>query len=221
MERYQVSRNDSGFYVEGFPDAAKLIQLEGPKARRLADLALHRSDLDFARECLTAINGISPDNEIARQALWRSAIVQYAKCFGSSKSRFQLQAAAIYKGDPMGLQIFEYFSHMRDKHVAHDENAYAQCTPGAVINKPDKPHKVEKILCTSMFVQTLDQINFGNLVLLVQKAHAWVVLHFDNLCALLTKELEALPYDALLQRPAVTQRVPTPADVNKARHAAL
>ena len=219
MEQYSVTRADSGFHVEGFPDAAKLIRLEGPRARRLADLALHRSDLTFARECLTAINSVPADNELVRQALWRSAIVYFAKCFGDSKRRFQLQARAIYKGDKMGLDIFEYFSHLRDKHVVHDENAYSQGAPGAVLNKPDKPYKIEKIVCANMFVQTLDQSHFSNLTLLIQKAEEWVTKQFDELCVVLTSELEAVPYEDLFRRPAVSQRVPTADEIDHTRNA--
>lgn len=39
---------EGAYQLAGFPDAVKLIKVEGAKARRLADLALHRSDLKFA-----------------------------------------------------------------------------------------------------------------------------------------------------------------------------
>ena len=38
--------------MEGFPDAVKALRIDGRKARRLADLALHKADLDFALDAL-------------------------------------------------------------------------------------------------------------------------------------------------------------------------
>jgi len=52
MEHYDVSKTSHGFQIEGFPDAVKALRLVGRKAQRLADLALHKEDLDFAFECL-------------------------------------------------------------------------------------------------------------------------------------------------------------------------
>lgn len=42
--------------ISGIRDAVKLVRVDGPKARRLADLALHRSDIKFASTCLGAWN---------------------------------------------------------------------------------------------------------------------------------------------------------------------
>jgi hypothetical protein len=47
MEQFELSKADGGLQIEGFPDAVKVIRLDGPRAKRLADLALHRADLDF------------------------------------------------------------------------------------------------------------------------------------------------------------------------------
>jgi hypothetical protein len=43
-------RGENELHLDGFPDAIKLIRVDGPKAQLLADLALHRSDLRFAAE---------------------------------------------------------------------------------------------------------------------------------------------------------------------------
>ncbi len=218
MEHYSVTRVEGGLHVEGFPDAVRLIKLDDPKARRVSDLLLHRYDLEFADACLEEINKAPVDPPIMREALWRSAIVHFAKCFGSSAARFQLSREKIYKGEPPeAKQVFEYFQHLRDKHVVHDENSYSQSIPGAVLNRGDKPYKIEKILCLGAHANTLEQGNYNNLKLLIQKALAWVVAEFDTCCDVVTKELEALPYEDLLKRPEVTYRVPSAEEIGDNR----
>lgn len=210
MEYYPIKHVDGNLHVEGFPDAVKLIKLDDPKAQRIADLLLHRHDLEFANSCLEAINTVPVDPPAVREALWRCAIIHFAKCFGNSAARFQLSCEKIYRGEPSeAKQAFQYFQHLRDKHVVHDENSYAQSIPGAVVNRGDKLYKIEKILCFVAHGNTLEQDNYNNLKLLIQKALTWVVAEFDTCCDIVTKELEAIPYDELLKRLDVTYRVPS------------
>lgn len=87
MEYFPVTKTSQGFQIEGFPEAVKVVRITGRDRQRLADLGLHKRDLDFALECLTAINQVPEQPGIVREALWRSAIVHFIKCFGKSKSR--------------------------------------------------------------------------------------------------------------------------------------
>ena len=48
MEDFSITKSAQGFHIEGFPEAVKVLRISGPKSQRLADLALHKSDLDFA-----------------------------------------------------------------------------------------------------------------------------------------------------------------------------
>jgi hypothetical protein len=209
MDSFEITKTDQGFHIQGFPDAAKVVQLDGPKAKRLSDLALHRADLAFTRECLEGINLVPETPYVLREGLWRAAIVHFMKCFGSSESRFSLTAKQVYKGDAGAMVAFEYFKALRDMHLVHDANSYAQCLPGAILNMKESSHKVAKIVCTSFIGATLVQDNYGNLHRLVTCAQEWVVEQFDKLCDILTTELEVLPYDDLFSRAAVTYRVPT------------
>ena len=45
METFEITKNESGFHIEGFPEAVEFCRITGTKAKRLADLALHRTDL--------------------------------------------------------------------------------------------------------------------------------------------------------------------------------
>lgn len=209
MEYFSVRKTDSGLHLEGFPDAIKAVTINGPKAKRLADLSLHKEDLEFADTCLDAINQIPENPAVAREALWRSAIIHFIKCFGNS-ARFQLSAAKIYKDQPPeALMAFNYFKDLRNKHFVHDENSYAQSIPGAVLNNGTKAYKIEKIVCFAAYGATLQQGNYSNLKLLIQKAKSWVIAEFDLLCDRLTETLEKERYEDLLARDALSYRVPT------------
>ena len=217
MESFEISKTDEGFHIKGFPDAAKVVRLDDPKAKRLADLALHRADLVFAKECLEGINLVSEQPYTLREGLWRAAIVHFMKCFGSSQSRFSLNAKQVYKGDTGAMVAFEYFKALRDMHLVHDANSYAQCPAGAILNKKDASRKIAKIVCTSFFGATLDQGNYGNLHRLVTFAQEWVIRQFDELCGVLTAELEAVAYEELFSREAVSYRVPTLGELYRKR----
>ena len=220
MEHFEISQRESGLHIEGFPDAVKVIAIEGPRSKRLADLALHKDDLEFADSCLDAIN-LSPEEPfVIREALWRSAIVHFMKCFGDSGARFQLSSAKILKGEPPeAAMAFEYFKHLRNKHYIHDENSYAQSLPGAILNNETKSYKIEKIVCFAAIAGTLEQENFGNVKLLIQKSRSWVTAEFDQLCNTLTAELEREPYENLLKKESLTFRAPTNDEIHKNRYA--
>ena len=216
MERYGITQTDNSFHIEGFPNAIKFIKIEGEKAQEIADLALHRSDLNFAQECLDSISKVADDNSIVPEALWCCAILHYTKSFGTGV-RFRLNKDHIYKDDNLGLEVFEYFQNLRNRHLVHDVNSYAQGLVGAVLNSRDAEHKIAGVLCSNFIGKTLEQGNFGNLVLLVRKALAWVSGRFDRLCVELKQELESESYANLFSREVVTYAAPTAAEIAKRR----
>lgn len=217
MENFQISKSDGGIHIEGFPDALKVIQIDGPRSKRLADLALHKEDIEFAIECLEAINQVPDKSWVIKQSLWRAAVIHFIKCFGISESRFQLDANKIYRGNISALDAFSFFKNLRDKHFIHDENSYAQCISGAILNNGKKAFKIEKIVCFSAIAETLEQENYSNLHLLLQTARDWVIREFDTLCEALTKEMEALPYQDLIVRKSINYQVPKVEEVDRPR----
>ncbi|WP_310463422.1 hypothetical protein [Sphaerotilus sp.] len=219
MEYFAITKTANGFHVEGFPDAVKVLLIAGPKIRRLADLALHKVDLDFTLECLETINTTPDEPHTLRRALWHSAIVHFIKCFGQSESRFSLDAKVVYKADPGAFEPYKYFDSLRNKNLVHDENSYTQCLPGAILNKKGMDHKIAKILCLSVVGETLGQENYQNLHLLATRARDWVVGQFDELCNLITRELEPTLYEELLAMEGITYTVPGADDVHKPRAA--
>jgi len=212
MENYNITQNGTNLNIEGFDDAVKVIELTGHDAKRLSDLCLHRSDLEFATSCLDAIDTTPEEAVVICEALWRSAIIHFYKCFGDGY-RFQLSKNKIYKDDPPeAKQAFEYFKAIRNKHLVHDENSYSQSIPGAILNDGSKSYKIEKVVCFSARAVTLEQGNYSNLRLLVQKAISWVISEFDAMCNQITASLEKEPYKKLLDRNALNYCKP---DINE------
>jgi hypothetical protein len=219
VEHFLITKTAQGFDIEAFPDAIKVLRIRGPNGQRLAGLALHRSDLDFAFESLNAINDVPPEPSVLREALWRSAVVHFVKCFGRSRSRFTLNPKDVYKGDPGAYAAFEYFRSLRNKHLAHDENSYAQCHPGAVLNKKGKDHKIAKILCPRVIAETLNQENYNNLRVLVTHAREWLMVQFDELCDLVASGLEVKSHAVLSAMDGIAYKAPGADDVRKPRAA--
>ena len=219
MEHFEITKTANGFHIEGFPDAVKVLRIAGKKVRRLADLALHKVDLDFTLECLETINTTPDEAHILRRALWHSAIVHFKKCFGQNKSRFNLDPKIVYKAHPGAFEPYYYFDSLRNGHLVHDENSYMQCLPGAVLNKKGMDYNIAKIVCLSVVGETLCQENYQNLHLLATRARDWVVARFDDLCDAITRELEPRPYEELLAMEGITYTVPGADDVHKPRAA--
>jgi len=218
MEHLDFSVGDSQFKIEGFPDAAKVIRLDGPLANRLSDLSLHKTDLDFADECLDAINSTPEDPSVIREALWRSAIIHFLKCFGDAGARFHLSPEKILKGEsPTALVAFNYFKDLRNKHLVHDENTYTQSIPSAILNNGNKPYKIDKIVCLAARGITLVPGNYSNLKMLITKTRTWVVAEFDQVCDLITKELESESYKTLFAKESASYRVPSIEELPKNR----
>jgi hypothetical protein len=144
-------------------------------------------------------------------------MTHYMKCFGDG-ARFQLAAEKIYRTDPSeALRVFAYFKALRNKHLIHDENSYAQADPGAILSNESKPYKIEKIVCPAMISVTLEQANYANLKLLIEKALAWVISEFDLLCNQLSAELESEDRQSLMARPPLIANPTNPNEINSRR----
>ena len=216
MKNLNLSKTINGLHIEGYPDALKVIKIKGRNAQRLSNLSLHEDDLRFAKECLEAINNIS--EEIIREALWRSAIIYFIKCFGSNKSRSQLSSSKLYQNEPKeALEAFKYFVNLRNKHFIHDENSYSQSIPGAILNHGKKNYKIEKIVCGTVRGVTLENENWGNLKFLIERAIIWVHSEFEETCRKLTDELEKENYDDLITRDEMIFSKPSLNEIDKSR----
>lgn len=218
MEHISFSFEGGQFDVQGYPDARKVIEITSPVGKQLADLMGHRSDLQFALASLEAINETPVD--LVREALWRSAIIHFTKCFKRSGGRAKLISTDIL-GDEvtndLAHQSFKFVSALRDKHIVHDESPYQQVMVGALLNDGTKPYKIEKVVCVDMVAVALGQETFSNLHTLISQTLAWVESNFDEACAQAATELEAMDFHVLDSMPPPEARVPNPEDAEKVR----
>jgi hypothetical protein len=220
MESYDTTgpaKPGAGIHIEGFPNAVAVIGLTGPKPTRLSQLSLHFDDLLFAKSCLDALAHTT--DEPMKSALWFTAINTVVKCFSKSKSRFSLSKKHVLHGEPaVAIEAFDFFHAMRNKHYAHDENAYLQSLPAAIINEKDDPDKIAKIVTLSFRADILGQENFNNLNLLVEASLKWVTEQYDAICVQLTEQLEQIDHATLLAYPHVEYAKPTLDDTAKSRN---
>ena len=218
MDQLSITKTQQGFFIEGYPEAVRVVRVGGKNGRCLEDLTLHRVDLEFALECLSAINEVGAQPYVLRESLWQSAIIHFLKCFGNSASRGRLEYEQIYEEDAGAREPFEFFRSFRNKHLVHDENSYSQGLPGAVLNERGMEDKIAKVICLGFTIGgTLNQENYSNLHLLITRAMEWIVREYDELCDAIASELESKPYDELIDMEAITYTQPEPGDIHKSR----
>lgn len=216
MTIHIIKKSESRFHVEGFPNAVKVIEIIHPQRKELAGLALHKADLEFAQNCLKAIN--TTNETIIRQALWQAAIMNFMKCFGFSVSRERLDFKIVFeKEEDLASKVFKYFKNLRDKHLVHDENAYAQSIPGAILNKENQKFKIEEVVCFDAIGETLNNTELLNLNLLIKKTMIYVCDRFDKLRKTIKDQMEMEPYDELNKRKEIVIKMPTVEDISRNR----
>jgi hypothetical protein len=119
------------------------VAFEGPAAHTLADNAAVIGDLQFVMECckrlLTELakpeDGRDP---VVPQALWSSALVAYARCFGKGK-RLGLTSEDV-SGLPLEGEVMKYHKWLleeRDRTVNHAANPFEAVKIGAVLSPRD------------------------------------------------------------------------------------
>jgi hypothetical protein len=152
-----ITKVGSTMRIDGFPRSIAFVEAAGRKAKRVADLTRHRLDLIFARDCLSLVQFPKETGNVSNEALWRSAIIHFAKCFGRSSGRGALSDNAIYKSkQPEARIAFTYFRDLRNKHLVHDDNPFVQSVVGAVLNPLELSPKIEAVLSIGLQVPTLD-----------------------------------------------------------------
>lgn len=121
------------------------------------------------------------------------------------------------KEPPEAMEAFKFIKNLRNKHIAHDENAYLQCLMGIALNDGNKKHKIERIICTTFRANSLDDGPYGNLMMLVKKTIDFIEVEFEKCCQNLTDTLEKETYDKLLSFGEVFYTPPDHNRVHKPR----
>jgi hypothetical protein len=218
VQEYKITLVDGRFHIEGFPDAVKAISISGLTphlSRQLADVTLHRDDLRVSRDCVGLLRNADVSNPVIRESLWYSAIIHYCKCFDHSGKIRAVVSISNYLPTGVAREGHQFFIHLRNKHLVHDENPYVQASTGAVIAPENKDNKVERVICTSITSITLSSENLAVLERLIDEALKWVESQFDQLCEQITQQLEGQQYETLLAQPDMAPyQAPTANDVS-------
>lgn len=222
MKRYPIRVVGNTFQIDGFDDASKLVAVSGltPELERtLADYTLHLADLRSARACIDHLCRPETTEPVIRDALWQSAIMHYTKCFDqSAKVRTMKLAVSDYLPEGLPREIHEYFRHMRNKHLVHDENAYTDLAVGAVLAQPGSVSSVLEVIAVHIEGNTLEDANIRNLSNLITSASAWVDAELERTYRAIRSELEGQPYEVLTRQPAMRPyRAPEAEDMAKRR----
>ncbi len=129
------------------------VNLDVPSARVLADQASIIQDLQFVMDCSKRLLNELDKAEDERDpliplALWTSAVMAYARCFGKGK-RFGLTNDDV-KNLPLHGAVMKFHTWVleeRDKLAAHAANPLEAATVGAVLSAPDQAkRRVEGIV---------------------------------------------------------------------------
>jgi hypothetical protein len=153
------------------PQAGALtVAIDMPSARVLADQASVIQDLQFVMDCckrlLTELARPEEDRDgVVPQALWSSALVAYARCFGKGRSSglvtddvrdLPLQGAVM----KFHAWVLEEF----DKLAAHPADPFEAAKIGAVLSRPgQKERRVEGIAIFSASRVLIDAIGVRQL----------------------------------------------------------
>jgi hypothetical protein len=160
--------------------------------------------------------GAAPDDPpLVQEAVWRSAITAFLKCFDGTGVRTPLDATALFSGEPAAIAAYNHIRNLRRKHIVHDENPWTQCFTVAILNRKDAAKKVADIKCVLFHGDTRE--NAQNLCNLIQMTRLWLDSEFDRRHATLLTKLESEQYDVLARLPQPKYTVPTAAEVTRKR----
>lgn len=201
------------------PGAVPLFTLDDPRTQKLAHLTLHEHDLQFALQSLESLGLVPVTNDHLREALWRSAIVHFFKCFGDSgENRRSLQCNQIYKREPKeALEAFTHFKNLRNKHYVHDDNAYQQCVVAVYIGDGIIYQRVAGVQTFVTTVGVMSAENITCLRSLIQCALQWISAERKAQEQALLEYLRTLPIEQLTRRPGIPMKMPGPNDAGKER----
>lgn len=146
------------------------VALDMPSARILADQASVIQDLQFVMDCckrlLTELARPEEDRDgIVPQALWSSALVAYARCFGKGR-RLGLATEDVQNLPLHGavMKFHKWIIEERDKLTAHPADPFEAAKVGAALSPPElKERRVEGIAVFSASRVLIDVIGVRQL----------------------------------------------------------
>jgi uncharacterized protein with HEPN domain len=199
--------------IQDFPTAKKVVLLKGDKAQELSDIDLCSLDLNHAANCVLLAEDSKRDS-FERSMFFNMAIISFLKPFGENKGRVhQLNIDEILKGNEMGKVAYKFIKDLRNKHIAHDENAVSQSIPAAIINKEGSSPKVAQIFTLSFRGVVHDKANLANLRELIAQTQGHIITRYDKLCEEIGAGLEQKNHNELLKMEQVVFTPPAAKEI--------
>jgi hypothetical protein len=146
------------------------VALDTPSARILADQASIIQDLQFVMDCcmrlLTELDRPEEDRDgVVPQALWWSALLAYARCFGKDR-RLGLATEDVRNLPLQGAvtNFHEWILEERDKLTTHPEDPFEAAKIGAALSPPElKDRRVQGIAVFSASRVLIDVVGVRQL----------------------------------------------------------
>jgi hypothetical protein len=146
------------------------VALDIPSAHILADQAAIIQDLQYVMDCckrlLTELARSEEDRDaVVPQALWSSALVAYARCFGKGK-RFGLAPEDVRDLPLHGavMKFHKWVIEERNKLTAHPADPGEMAKVGAALSPPEQPgRRVEGIAIFSSSHVLIDAVGVRQL----------------------------------------------------------
>lgn len=211
MKLQPAPDGNGAFFSVPMPGAANVLHLRGGLATRFAHIALHRTDLTFANECVRLVSELQDRNTVTAEALWRCALLHYSKCFAPPKvaaGRSHLDARRVLNNEPGAMADHAMFLEIRNKQLAHDEGTHNFWSVGAVIAPVGAPRKVDRIAALQLEGVTSGAENPAKLQALILRCAAWAEAEFNDLMVKMMSLLERVPHEDLLRHREAEMKLP-------------
>jgi hypothetical protein len=195
------------------------VALDTPSARILADQASIIQDLQFVMDCckrlLTEMERPEDDRDgVVPQALWSSALVAYARCFGKGK-RPGLATEDVRNLPLHGavMKFHEWIIGERDKLAAHPANPFEAARIGAALSPPGlEDRRVEGIAIFSASRVLIDVIGVRQLGGLASELAKQTAEKAQKQQDSVLADAQQLDIDSLYASPPLSMQPPTAGD---------
>jgi hypothetical protein len=191
------------------------VALDMPSAHVLADQASTIQDLQFVMDCckrlLTEL--AKPEDErdaVVPQALWSSALVGYARCFGKG-GRSGLAAEDVRNLPLQGavMKFHKWVIEERDKLTAHPANPFEGAKVGAALSPPGPAERrVEGVAIFSAGRVLIDAIGVRQLGGLASELAKQTAEKAQQQQDLVLADAQRLGIDRLAKLPPLRTRPP-------------
>ncbi|MFE2122410.1 hypothetical protein ACFW9U_17375 [Rhodococcus aetherivorans] len=212
MTETHITLRDGVLHLGDDPRAVKAVSVTASgvseDARYLLHLARHFKDLEHVIQAAVYLRDTPDAPEIVREALWRSAIVTLCLCFDPHPKveRRPLKRRKVFP-DPNARAALEDFVKLRNKDIAHDEGVTVGAELLAVLGREGDPDKVLELKYIQIRSLHSSPQMIDNLGRLAEEATTWIEGEYTRVSELVTEELRAQPYDALMALPASSVEV--------------